>query len=117
MNYNLLSYLVYLPFSALLTWWVGKELYSNGRDLLEEVLSKYALVNWLDPVNKSLLTGYYLINIGYVFNVTYQWEPLSVPYHMVSSLTSQFGSILFILGALHIVNVLLLLWLNYRKTS
>ena len=65
MNFTVLSYSIYLPVTTLLTIWVARTLFSNGRVFLVEIFHKDEAL--ADSVNKLLLVGFYLINIGLYF--------------------------------------------------
>ena len=48
-NYNEISYLIYLPITLFITVWVGRELYQNGRPLMETAFKKYGFESWVSP--------------------------------------------------------------------
>jgi hypothetical protein len=64
MNYFILTYAVYLVASIALTVWVAKVLFKNGRIFLVDIFHGNAEL--ADSVNKLLVVGFYLINIGYM---------------------------------------------------
>ncbi len=63
MNYTVIAYCIYLPITLLLTVWVARTLFTNGRIFLVEIFRKDETL--ADSVNKLLLVGFYLVNIGY----------------------------------------------------
>ncbi len=62
MNYNIVSYLIYIPVTVAITIWVASTLFKNGRVFLVDIFHGNDLL--ADSVNKLLLVGFYLINIG-----------------------------------------------------
>lgn len=69
---NLLAYAVYLVLTYAITVHVGHSFYTNGRVYILGMLhNDHALT---DQVNKVLLTGYYLMNIGYATLMLAGWD-------------------------------------------
>ncbi|MBO0719618.1 MAG: hypothetical protein J2P41_02280, partial [Blastocatellia bacterium] len=63
MNMSIFTYLIYLVMSVCLTIWVGQTLHKNGRYFLVDVFhGDWAIA---DSVNRLLVVGFYLINLGY----------------------------------------------------
>ena len=58
MNYTVLTYSIYLPATILLTIWVARTLFTNGRIFLFEIFHQDNIL--ADSVNKLLLVGFYL---------------------------------------------------------
>jgi hypothetical protein len=63
MNYTIIIYAIYLPITIALTVWVARTLFTNGRVFLVDIFQGNEVL--ADSVNKLLLVGFYLINIGY----------------------------------------------------
>ena len=63
MNYTVLTYSIYLPITILLTVWVARTLFVNGKVFLVEIFRQD--ITLAESVNKLLLVGFYLVNIGY----------------------------------------------------
>jgi len=59
-----LTYVAYLVISVGLTVWVARTLSSNGRAFLVDVFEGDG--GLADSVNRLLVVGFYLINLGYV---------------------------------------------------
>ena len=117
MNYNVLAYAIYLPISVYITYWVGRELHQNGRILMAEAFSKYQFDEWVDPINNTLLIGYYLLNIGAVFLVVTHWVELKNSLELIESLAKHVGFIVGLLGFIHGFNVILLSFLIFKKPN
>lgn len=58
------SYISYLAVAVPLTMYVAKNLYENGRVFLVECFKGNEEL--ADSVNKLLLVGFYLVNLGFV---------------------------------------------------
>ncbi|SHK39696.1 hypothetical protein [Hymenobacter psychrotolerans] len=103
MNYYLLVYGVYLPVTVLLTVWVARTLFTNGRTFLVDIFhGNEALA---DSVNKLLLTGFYLINIGYATLTLRSTDVISSYQQSVETLSIKIGTIILILGGMHFFNL------------
>ncbi|MCC2546892.1 hypothetical protein LJY25_10590 [Hymenobacter sp. BT175] len=115
MNYYLLVYAVYLLVSVLLTIWVARTLFTNGRTFLVDIFhGNEALA---DSVNKLLLTGFYLINIGYA-TLTLRSHDTIISYQQtVETLSIKLGTIILILGAMHFFNLYVFYKLRTRAKA
>ena len=103
MNYYLLVYGVYLPVTVLLTVWVARTLFTNGRTFLVDIFrGNEALA---DSVNKLLLTGFYLINIGYATLTLRSTDDIASYQQSVETLSIKIGTIILILGVMHFFNL------------
>ncbi|MBG8552737.1 hypothetical protein [Hymenobacter guriensis] len=103
MNYHLLVYGVYLPVTVLLTVWVARTLFKNGRLFLVDIF--HGNEQLADSVNKLLLTGFYLVNIGYATLTLRTTEPVNSYQASVETLSIKIGTIILILGAMHFLNL------------
>jgi len=102
-NLNIIAYIIYLLVSFYVTIKVGWMCYQNGRVYLEDIFGHHP--SWVTPINKLLLTGYYLINLGYIaFNLN-DWENITTPLMMTDVLILKLGFLLVVLGALHYFNI------------
>lgn len=106
MNYNLLSYSIYLPITFYITIWVGKELHRAGKYFVCEMIRNDQV--FANAVNNSLLIGYYLLNLGYVTIMLHGWEPVESITSMLIILCHRLGFILLTLGLVHFLNMLVL---------
>jgi len=114
MNYIILSYSLYLVITILLTVWVARTLFTNGRTFLIDIFhGDNALA---DSVNKLLLVGFYLINIGYAVSTLKIYDGSVLSYQQVIEVLSmKIGKIILILGAMHFLN--LFIFFNLRKKA
>lgn len=113
MNYNILTYILYLLITLFVVVYVGHVLYTKGRPfLISTFKGDIALA---DALNKVLLAGYYLINAGYTIMVLRIWEKVNSPVDMMNVLSFKAGAIILTLGIMHIFNVIILIILGKNK--
>jgi p-aminobenzoyl-glutamate transporter AbgT len=112
MNYTVLTYCIYLPVSILLTVWVAKTLFNNGRILLLEIF--HHDVPLADSVNKLLLVGFYLVNIGYAVYTLKIWDTIDTTQVIIETLSTKIGWIILVLGAMHFFNLFVLFTLRRK---
>jgi hypothetical protein len=113
MTLNIIAYLVYLLITAVITIKVGWICYRNGIHFIYGELHDMALSQ---TVNKLLLTGYYLVNLGYVSLMLYHWKKVGGIVDLVESISYKTGSIVLFLGGLHGINMLVIYLSRNRKT-
>ena len=103
LSYTTWSYVTYLVTSLLLTIWVAHTLFKNGRIfLVDTFLGNEPLA---DSVNRLLVVGFYLINIGYVsLALKYGDKPRSVE-GAFEFLATKIGIVLLVLGGMHFFNL------------
>lgn len=112
--YNTLAYIIYLFITYLVTVHVGFIFYKNGR--------RYLLNLWqgnegiTDSINRILLTGYYLLNLGYAAIMIRFWEKVDSYAELVSSISTMTGSILLTLGLVHFFNMAVILLISRMKS-
>ncbi|GAB3928663.1 hypothetical protein [Mucilaginibacter myungsuensis] len=103
MNYFILTYAFYLIISIALTVWVAKVLFNNGRIFLVDIF--HGNLPLADSVNKLLVVGFYLINIGYMSLVLKETGSINNLQVVVEVLSRKLGYIILILGAMHFFNL------------
>ncbi|MFJ6216839.1 hypothetical protein ACIQGZ_26445 [Streptomyces sp. NPDC092296] len=106
MDLTAVSYVVYLPISTALTSWVARTLSRNGHTFLADVFrgdEKLA-----DAVNHLLVVGFYLVNLGFVALWTKTGDRIGSATAVFDALSVMIGTVLLVLGGLHLVNVYVL---------
>lgn len=99
------AYGVYILLSLAITVWVARTLHNNGRLFLVDAFhGQEALA---DSVNKLLVVGFYLINLGWIVNALRIREPLFTATKAVELLSDKIGTVLFVLGVMHFFNLYL----------
>lgn len=105
MNYFILTYAIYLIISIALTVWVAGVLFKNGRIFLVDIF--HGNTDLADSVNKLLVVGFYLINIGYMCLVLKTYGKIEDMQVVVEVLSYKIGRIILILGAMHFLNLVI----------
>jgi hypothetical protein len=105
MELRLIDYLIYLVASLLLTVWVGRSLFRNGRPFLVLVFQEQGLA---DSVNRLLVVGFYLVNLGAAaLLINAGGSPGSLA-DMIQETVTRLGVVLLVLGTMHFFNMLVL---------
>lgn len=115
MSYTLLTYLIYLGLAFVLTFLVGRSLFSNGRPFLVDIFNGNEKL--ADSINRLLLTGFYLLNVGYVSLSMYSSQNIRTVEHMVEKLSYKLGMLFLILGVVHILNLVVLYKTRKRNSE
>ena len=92
---------------------VGWICYRNGIHFIYRELEDMPLA---EMVNKLLLTGYYLLNLGYASIMIYYWDETTTLIGMINSISFRTGCIILFLGGLHCINMLAIYLLRKKKT-
>lgn len=109
---NTLAYIIYLVITYLVTVHVGFVFYRNGRIYILRLL--HGEERLTDFINKSLLTGYYLLNLGYAALMISLWKTINTWPELVASIGSMTGRILLTLAVMHFLNMSVILWISMR---
>ena len=104
-------YFSYLAISIALTIWVARTLHRSGRVFLVNAFAGDAEL--ADSVNRLLVVGFYLMNLGYVALFLKTYEPLNTLRQVIELESSKLGAVLLVLGIVHFANILVLA--NLRK--
>jgi hypothetical protein len=114
---NIAGFIIYILITGYITIYVGQVLYKNGRHFILRMLLDEGMT---DAVNRILLTGYYLINLGYVSIMLTLRPPAGSLPELIASLSISIGRILLTLGIMHYFNIAAItIWnkLNITKNS
>jgi hypothetical protein len=105
-------YFSYLAISIVLTMWVARTLFRSGRVfLLDAFQGNEALA---DSVNHLLVVGFYLINVGYIVLALKTTNPLATLREVIELESTKIGTVLLILGVMHVFNILVLARMRRR---
>lgn len=103
MNHTVTAYLIYLPVSVAMTVWVARTLHKNGRVFLVQAF--HGREDMADSVNRLLVIGFYLINLGFIaFALRYGDKPTGWQ-EMIEFLSTKLGVVLLVLGGMHFFNM------------
>ena len=103
MNDTVATYVIYLFISVALTVWVGTTLFRNGRLFLVDVFNGNERL--ADAVNRLLIVGFYLLNLGFVTLFLRVRESVVGVRGSFDTLSVKVGTVLLVLGAIHLSNV------------
>ncbi|HTW47682.1 MAG TPA: hypothetical protein VMD92_07030 [Acidobacteriaceae bacterium] len=108
-------YFSYLAISIVLTIWVARTLHSAGRVFLLDAFHGNAEL--VDSVNKLLVVGFYLINIGYIALALKTRDPLANLRSVIELESTKLGVVLLILGGMHFFNMFVLARMRSRSVG
>ena len=103
--YVLSAYSTYLVLSLAITIWVARTLHTNGRLFLVDAF--HGQEGLADSVNRLLVVGFYLINLGWIVRTLRIQEPILTAQRAVELLSDKIGTVLFVLGVMHFFNLYL----------
>jgi len=112
MNYFILTYAFYLVISIALTVWVANVLFKNGRIFLIDIF--HGNNELADSVNKLLIVGFYLINVGYMSLALKETGAIPNLQVVLEVLSFKIGWIILILGGMHFLNLIIFFKLRNR---
>ncbi|MFB9840747.1 hypothetical protein [Mucilaginibacter ginsenosidivorans] len=115
MNYFIITYTFYIAISIALTIWVAKVLFKNGRLFLVDIFHGNAPL--ADSVNKLLVVGFYLINLGYMSLTLKESGSIQNTQVVVEVLSYKLGWIILILGGMHFLNLVIFFKLRRRAQN
>ncbi|HYE55706.1 MAG TPA: hypothetical protein VD996_12710 [Chitinophagaceae bacterium] len=109
---NLLTYIIYLLIAYFITVHVGWRFYRNGRIYILNLL--HGDEKLTDFINRLLLVGYYLLNLGYVLLTLRSWEKIETWNQVLASISFMTGKIMLILAVIHFINMAVILLISQR---
>ena len=107
MNLNILTYLIFFSVISFITVKVGWVFYKNGEHFIHNLMPNDP--HLVQSINKLMLVGYYLLNLGYSAVILSLWENITTIEQMIRVLSEKTGIIIIGLGLMHFWN---LFWLN-----
>ena len=112
MSYILLLYTLYLLITVILTIWVARTLFRNGKVFLIDIF--HGNQELAQAVNNLLLVGFYLVNLGYAIYTLRVEFTVSNPRELIEQLSLKTGAIILILGGMHFLNMIIFFKLRKR---
>ncbi|RQO32187.1 hypothetical protein DBR32_00810 [Taibaiella sp. KBW10] len=110
--FNILSYGIYLSISCYITLYVGWRFYSLGAVYLQYLLKEEKICR---AINKTLLTCYYLVNMGYAAYCLSDWEDIEQCSQLIAFVSIKTGIIILVLSGLHYINLSVLYFLSKKQ--
>lgn len=111
MNFNILTYSLFFIIIGFITIKVGWTFYKNGEHFIVNLLPDD--LHLVGVINKLLLVGYYLLNLGYSALIISTWDTVHNFQELISSLSIKAGIIILGLGLMHYFNLIIL---NFYKS-
>ncbi len=102
-NYNFISYLIYLPITFYITVIVGWVLYKKGIVFLNDAFNSN--VELASILNKFLLLGYYLLNLGYAAVSIHIFSEINSITQLIEELSKRIGMLIIGLALMHYFNM------------
>ncbi|MBL7739401.1 MAG: hypothetical protein JNK14_09285 [Chitinophagaceae bacterium] len=109
---NTLAYIIYLLLTYWITVHVGMIFFRNGRRYILPLLHDDERLT--DFINRALLTGYYLLNLGYAAIMIRTWRTISTWQELVASISTMTGRIMLTLAVIHFFNMAMILLISRR---
>jgi len=106
MNLNILGYIIYLSLTAIIIVHVGRTCYTNGNIFIQNLLKKDKVL--ASHVNKLLLLGYYLLNIGYCSITLVSWNTIETSLKLIEVLSTKVAFIILVIAVMHYINIIML---------
>ncbi len=101
---NLIAYTIYSPIVLFTTFYLGWVFYSNGKVYLQKIfVGQEAFGQY---INKLLLIGYYLVNIGIAFYTIIFWESMDSLESLFALVSTYIGRYFLFLALLHFNNLI-----------
>jgi len=106
MNPIVFTYIAYLALAVPITLWVGSTLRRNGRVFLLDVFDGDEEL--AQAVNHLLVVGFYLVNLGFVSIALKTDDPVIDSQSALEALSVKVGTVVLVLGVLHLANLFVL---------
>lgn len=108
----MIVYAAYAVVAIALTAWLARTLFRNGRAFLHDVFQDRPEL--ADAVNRLLVTGFYMLNLGYALYLLRASRGLSA-FEAVQFLVNRLSILLVSLALIHFVNVLVFWRIRARR--
>ena len=106
MNLNIIGYLIYLSLTSIIIIKVGKFCYDNGNIFVSQLIPNH--IELCHQINKMLLMGYYLLNLGYCAMTIISWEKIQTINQLIEIIATKSAIIILTIGFMHYINIILL---------
>src|SRR6185295_19314160 len=104
-NHLTVVYLAYAAAAVGLTIWLARTLAKNGEVFLEDVFADHPRM--AAAVNRLLVVGFYLLNLGYAFLTLKAASPTVTGVQAIETLAMKLGALFLSWGGLHFFNMYL----------
>jgi hypothetical protein len=114
MNGAVVVYVIYVALAVALITWLGVLLQRDGRIFLDDVFHQQS--DLAAAVSRLLVTGFLVFTLGYAL-LLLRIDARATPIMALRSSVQQFGVLLLSLGAMHSLNMLILLRVRRRASA
>lgn len=104
-SFIILAYCIYLPFSILLTFYVAKSLFKNGKVFMLDIFNGREEIAF--ATNKLFEVGFYLLNLGFALLILEVESALGNYQNMIEILSYKLGGFSIYLGLMLFLNLYL----------
>ncbi|MGH2663417.1 MAG: hypothetical protein ACRDH8_11560 [Actinomycetota bacterium] len=108
----MIVYAAYAVVAIVLTAWLARTLFRNGRAFLHDVFQDRPEL--ADAVNRLLVTGFYMLNLGYALYLLRASRGLGA-FEAVQFLVNRLAILLVSLALIHFINVLVFWRIRARR--
>jgi hypothetical protein len=109
---NVLAYIIYLVITYIITFRVGLLFYRNGRIYILHLLHNNEQLT--DFINRVLLIGYYLLNLGYAALMISSWRTIYSIEVLIVSVITMIGRIMLTLALIHFLNMTIIYFVGTK---
>ena len=106
MNLNIIAYLIYFTITSIIIIKVGKLCHDNGNIFVSQLIPNH--IELCHQINKMLLMGYYLLNLGYCAMTIISWEKIQYMNQLIEIIATKSAIIILTIGIMHYINIILL---------
>lgn len=114
MNGAIVVYVVYVALAVALISWLGVLLHRDGRIFLDDVF--HSQTDLAAAVSRLLVTGFLVFTLGYAL-LLLRIDVGATPIAALRTSVQQFGVLLLSLGAMHSLNMMILLQVRRRAVD
>ena len=114
MNGAIVVYVIYIVLAVALISWLGVLLQRDGRIFLDDVFRDQS--DLAAAVSQLLVTGFLVFTLGYAL-LLMRIDATATPIMALRTSVQQFGVLLLSLGAMHSLNMLILLQVRRRAAA
>lgn len=100
-----IAYFIYLPFVLVLTWYVARTLFKNGKIFMIDIFR--GRVEIATSTNKLFELGFYLLNVGFAFQLMEINRVVSDQQVLIEVLSKKLGGYSIYLGIMLFLNLFL----------
>jgi predicted PurR-regulated permease PerM len=112
-DFYFIGYCIYLPIMLILTWYVARTLFRNGKTFMLDIFhNKEDIAN---ATNKLFKTGFYLLNLGFGLMILEISKRVENTRDMIEALSPKIGGFSIYLGIMLFFN--LFFFFRGRKAS